>query len=434
MNEGINVVYKNIFDYSTPEKLAFYLMKETAQEKTIEKDVVATENEPLFDVLKYNDIKYINDIKSNKLNNVLLVGATGFLGIHVLKELIESDCEKIYCVVRKGKTQTSESRLKMLLMYYFDQTYSEKIGTKIIVVDSDIKDSNFKDIIKQYDFDIIINCAASVKHFAVGKTLEEINYVAVKNLVDFSLEENKKFVQISTLSIAGENVNDKFDAQTKLKENMLWFGQDLENKYAKTKFDAEKYVLEAIQKQGLEGKIIRVGNLMSRYVDGEFQINFTTNAFMSRLKALVKLGCISVDDLSSEVEFSPIDSVAKAIIALSVTPNKFTVFHANNCHKVHMANVIESMSKCGIDVEVVLPQDFAKRFQQVLANDEQNYKISSLLSYNSEKSVNRKLIDSDNDFTVRTLYRLGFSWPLIDKNYVERAIEKLVSLGFFDED
>ena len=43
---------------------------------------------------------------------------------------------------------------------------------------------------------------------------------------------------------------------------------------SKSKFDAECEIRNAILDKGLKAKIIRVGNLMSRSSDGEFQINF----------------------------------------------------------------------------------------------------------------------------------------------------------------
>ena len=52
-------------------------------------------------------------------------------------------------------------------------------------------------------------------------------------------------IQISTVSIAGENVGGKFPQEKKLYESELYFGQSLSNKYIDTKFRAEKAVLEA---------------------------------------------------------------------------------------------------------------------------------------------------------------------------------------------
>lgn len=70
-----------------------------------------------------------------------------------------------------------------------------------------------------------------------------------------------------------------------MKENQLYFGQDLSNKYAHSKFKAEEMILDAIEQDGLDATIVRLGNLMSRQKDGEFQINSSTNAFMRNLKA-----------------------------------------------------------------------------------------------------------------------------------------------------
>lgn len=100
----------------------------------------------------------------------------------------------------------------------------------------------------------------------------------------FCSATGRRLVQISTVSIAGDNVNGKFPEEKTLHENELFFGQSLENKYIYTKFLAEQAVLEAVANGALDGKVIRVGNLMSRHSDGEFQINFVTNGFMRMLR------------------------------------------------------------------------------------------------------------------------------------------------------
>lgn len=67
-------------------------------------------------------------------------------------------------------------------------------------------------------------------------------------------------------------------------------------------------------KTGLKAKIIRVGNLMGRYSDGKFQINIHENSFLGRFRAYVAIGCFPMSRAGEMVEFSPIDSVAKAVI------------------------------------------------------------------------------------------------------------------------
>lgn len=190
-------------------------------------------------------------------------------------------------------------------------------------------------------------------------------------------------------------------------------------------------MLEAVQK-GLKGKIVRVGNLMSRESDGEFQINYSTNGFMKRLRAYSMVGSFPIGSMDSPAEFSPIDYTAKAVITLAGTPDKFTVFHAYNCHHVHMANVLDVMRRYGIDIDIVSDEQFNDKFNEMLADEKRNMEISSLIAYLNNGSSNRRFVGWDNSFTVKALYRLGFAWPLTGEKYIERAVNALYTLGFFD--
>jgi hypothetical protein len=182
---------------------------------------------------------------------------------------------------------------------------------------------------------------------------------------------------------------------------------------------------------GLKAKIIRVWNLMSRDSDGEFQINFNTNAFMKQMRSYVKLGFFPVTDMDTEVEFSPIDMVAKAVVILAGTPDQYTVFHVNNCHKVHMANVLEAMRENGMPVEVVSRKEFDRRFTEAMKDEANEECVSGLISYLGNAGETRRFVAADDSYTVKALYRLGFSWPVISEGYIDKAFKTLKSLRFF---
>lgn len=141
-----------------------------------------------------------------------------------------------------------------------------------MVIEGDITDADKVNELGQYDFEKIINCAACAKHFSADDTLEIVNYQGVLNLIHLCGETGRELIQISAVSVAGENVREKIPKEKKLHENELDFGQNISNKYIDTKFRAEKAVLTAVAK-GMKGQVIRVGNLMSRSSNGEFQIN-----------------------------------------------------------------------------------------------------------------------------------------------------------------
>ena len=436
MTENIDVVYADVFDYSTPEKLALNIEKKSdKQTKSVEETPeISDNNEPLYDVLCYNTSKYVDEISCTDIGKVVVSGATGYLGIHVVKELLDRGCEKIYCLMRKGRSQSVEARLKMMLMYYFDDTFDSCFENQLVAVDGDITDKNLYDTLEKLDFDTIINCAACVKHFVNDDLLDRVNVHGVENLVDICLKLHKKLIQVSTVSVAGESVDGHIPADVKLTEDKLYFGQALDNKYAETKFRGEKAVLTAVRK-GLRGKVIRVGNLMSRESDGEFQINYSTNGFMKRLRAYSIIKKFPVGSMDSVAEFSPIDTTAKAVVTLAGTNDKFTVFHAYNCHHVHMANVLSVMKKHGLEIDVVGDEEFAECFNELLSDEKRNMEISSLIAYMNSGKSNRRYVGWDNSFTIKALYRLGFSWPLTSEKYIEQAVNALSTLGFFgDED
>lgn len=305
-------------------------------------------------------------------------------------------------------------------------------GKRIFVVDGDITDKSMADKFGKYDFDTVINCAACVKHFASDDTLDQINVYGVENLIEMCLALNKKLVQISTVSVAGQDTNHTLSPDKKIHENELFFGQDISNKYVNTKFRAEKALLEAVEQKNLNGKIIRVGNLMSRQSDGEFQINSVTNAFMRSLRGYVVMGKFPVSSMDSPVEFSPIDYTACAIMCLAGTNKEFTVFQACNGHRVQMGDVIQAINDYGIKVDVVSDEEFTYSMRAAMKDEKKNLLVSGLISYLDSNGDSTEEIGYDNSFTTKALYRLGFKWPITDQKYLDNAIKALDTLGFFD--
>ncbi|MBQ6121352.1 MAG: SDR family oxidoreductase [Clostridia bacterium] len=435
--QGWNLVYKNIFEYATPRALAAYIAKKGAEaagkeEKAAAETAKKAEEGP-DDLLKYNGVEFLNGIRTAPPGKVLRTGATGFLGIHMLRELIRPEgAESVVCMVRdKGKLD-ARKRIEALLEYYFNDTFEAELSQKVRIVRADVNDADLAEKLADCAFDAIINCAAMVKHFARDDSIERVNVGGVRNMIEVALEKNARLIQVSTESVAGYSVNGSVPLSRVFTEKDMDIGQTTGTRYTKSKLQAEKDILAAARDRGLRAKIMRVGNLMSRRKDGEFQINFHTNNFMNSLRAYVALGCFPVDDMDSPVEFSPIDSVSRALMLLSGTPDRYTVFHVDNCHVVHMANILEALADCGMPLEVTSAAEFGKRLDQMLKDERRSLEVSSLVSYRTDGDDTYRSVEVSNAYTVKALYRLGFSWPVITPEYMERAIMALKGLGFFD--
>ena len=260
--------------------------------------------------------------------------------------------------------------------------------------------------------------------------MDRVNVGGVENLIDVCAKSGKRLVQISTTSVAGEGGIE--DAERLIHENELYFGQRLDNDYVRTKFLAERAVLEARTKRGLDGMVIRVGNLMSRLSDGEFQINYITNGFMRSLKAYKNLGMFPITALEAPAEFSPIDSTAGAILALTASESEFCVFHAYNDHIINMADVIYAMKEYGFEIEIVSEQRFSETLSEVAKDESMADAVLGLVAYDSGSEDAVIALGSDNRFTKNVLYRLGYKWPITDNKYLSNAIEALDTLSFFE--
>ena len=425
---GYNVAYGDVFSHPTPRKLANFILGIESEDK--EKDEIADyDYSAINSILKRNNLESFRLGEGGKIGSVLLTGATGYLGIHILRELIDSDAPEIYCLVRGKDQENATERLKTLLFYYFDNTFEELIGNRLKVVVGDVTE----DIDKSIKVDTLINCAAIVKHFSEGTEIEDVNIGGAARCIKYCLENKVRMIQVSTASTRGLSVNGIPSPGTVFNEEKLYMGQFLGNKYIYSKFIAERMVLEAIAKEGMVGKIMRVGNLAPRSTDGEFQVNFQTNSFMGRIKVYNMLSCCPYESRDLQVEFSPINEVAQAIVKLSVTPKECVVFHPYNNHNVLLGDVLGELRHIGEGVRFVEVAEFSKALDEAKNDPMKAKQLSSLLAYQKmAKGERTSDILRQNAYTMQVLYRLGFTWSVTSWDYVDKFMEAIEGLGFFD--
>lgn len=424
---GYRITYGDVFNHKTPRQLARLVKGDNQSNEDAEISEYNYNN--IHQLLKSNNLQTFRKGELQKVGNVLLTGATGYLGIHILNELISSGVENIYCLIRAKSQEAAEQRLQTLLFYYFSDDYAQLFGERIHVVLGDVT----QPIDENLPIDTVFNCAAVVKHFSEGTLIEDVNIGGAQFCVDFCLKKNAQLVHISTASTRGLSVNGVPNSNEVFTEQNLYMGQFLGNKYIYSKFMAERLILEAIASQGLRAKIMRVGNLSARSSDGEFQINFSTNSFMGRINVYNMLGCFPHDLRTSQVEFSPINEVAQAIILLASTPKECCVFHPYNIHTQFLGEVLKGLESITQKIEYVEMDEFDKAMEEAKSDPVRAKILSSLLAY-QDMAHGQKTGDvkRNNEYTTQVLYRLGFNWSATSFDYVERMLTAIGGLGFFD--
>lgn len=441
LNQDLNISYSDIFKFPTIRLLAQKAENNLPSEQAVQENYDYTN---INELLSSNDINNVpSNIKMREVNSILLTGSTGFLGAHILDNYLSSTKDGvIYCFVRRKNMGNPEERLQKTLEFYFGNKYDKMFGTRIKVVTADItipdfglNTSDYEDLAKKVD--VVINSAALVKHYGEYEQFNSINVLGTQRLIDFCKTFNKKLYHISTTSVSGmglsENNIEQSEDITYFSEKDLYKNQNLNNTYIRTKFEAEKLILENIN-SGLDACIFRMGNISNRYSDAKFQINVSENAFVNRIKSILKLQVIQEGFKAHATEFAPVDLCADAIIKVIKSNPKFTVFHIFNTNLISFVDIVKYLNELNIKLDFVTDEKFSAKVNTFLKDSKLKNAISGIvtdLDSNKLFNLNANIL-LDCDFTNLYLQKVGFKWPKINKNYISKYIEYFRNLNYFD--
>ena len=430
---GVEMSLQNVFDYPTVRSLCDFLQGEK-KEKVQYKETDFDKYKELFD---RNVIKEGEKFEKKSLGNVLLTGATGFLGAHILNELMQKEIGKIYCLVRSNKADDRRGRLREILKYYFGDRYESEINKRIIPIIGDIEQKGLSDEIPT-DVQTVIHTAASVKHYGSYSYFNRINTEGTAHVVEYAKKIGANLIHISTLSVSGNSMADDFsvyhsDEEKFFYETSLYIGQPLDNVYIHSKFEAERKVYDAML-EGLNAKVIRVGNLTNRASDYMFQPNYTSNAFLTRVKAILEFGLFPDYLMNLYAEFSPIDKTAEGIVKIAQYADKQCVFHLNSNKVIYFERFLEVVHKLGISMEVVSGAEFNRALQETIKKSNTEYIFEAFQNDMDEqgKLVYDSNIRIKNDFTLWFLEKVGFEWNETDMEYISGYVDYFRKIGYLE--
>lgn len=165
---------------------------------------------------------------------IFVTGGTGFLGTHLLRELVKHG-EK----VRALKRNTAK--------IFLEEEFSEQVEW----VEGDVLDVlSLEDGMS--DCEKVYHCAAVVSFLPKDRDrLMKVNVQGTTNVVNVSLEKKiKKLVHVSSVAAIGRNRNDEV-----VKESTGWEEGNRNSKYAIAKFLSEREVWRGIA-EGLNAVIV----------------------------------------------------------------------------------------------------------------------------------------------------------------------------------
>jgi len=424
--------YKKNFHISTNDFYRYQTIAEQAEiiMKKIERTDTGAGSMTSFPKLAETPIS----TPAPKLKSILITGATGFLGSHVLREILANTSANIYCIIRG---ENPDYKLSEALKYYHGMPFVNRYRKRLFCISGDITKTRFGLPFKEYDdlalhIDTVIHCAADVRHFGNAESFYATNVEGTNQMIEFASVSKAHLFHVSTISVAG-NTSKKPIAT--FSENDFYVGQNYhDNEYVKSKFEAERAVIQAMQ-SNVRATILRIGNLTGRYKDGVFQRNIHSNAFYQRLKALIMLKCVPDKYRQMELEFTPVDICAKAVLSILTSANTSgKVYHLKNHNTLSMDSLVKycRLEKSGF--EFVDENRFLHHLHEAAKGENGEYAAAFMQDMDENGRIAfANNISVSSEQTVGFLKRRGFAWPKTDRRFIKKVLRYMKNTNFLRE-
>ena len=370
--------------------------------------------------LNLNPNKIMELKKSTELNYILLTGATGFLGAHLLSDLCHLTQATIICLIRDNSEKEAVLRLKKII----DEYQLNIDESRIIVLVGDLEKpllglTEFKFTNLAEKIDVIYHCGAYVHHLYGYEKLKAANVLGTVELLKLAtLIKLKDFHYISTLSAVDGFVNTRGAIREEFVDSDDFSACPIVlNGYNQTKWVCERLLCRA-HLSGVPVKIYRPGWIMGQSETGICRLN--DQHLLMLIKGCAQLGY--APDWGFKLNMTPVDIMSKMIIEISLSSKIiYNVFNIDSSSNITWSELIEWMNLNGFSVKLITSQAWKENY---LGGISSNNALFSLLSF---------YLDKDNGYFEKNSGKTEFHFLDVENNQIKKALETL-NRSFFKVD
>jgi len=403
---GIRLPVRVFFDGTTPRRLAESLLDELSGKRGAVPERI---NFPAEAVLEAGIRPLAATTRRSATGAVFLTGATGFLGGFLLHSLLERTTATVHCLVRAKDGPTALQRIERGLREAGLWHPSMQERLRPVVGDLSLPQfglsrSEFERLCAAAD--AIYHNGASVDFVAPYLSVREVNVRSTVECLRLAcLGAPKRVHFVSSLAVF--NCSGRHLFQCLGEEQVLDDPNRLFGGYPQSKWVGEALVREA-GRRGLPVSVYRPGLVTGHSRTG----HFNQDDFLCRfLKGCLQLGAFP--DLEFDLDMTPVDYVAEALVHLSLRPDAAgQTFHLANPAPLSYRALLDWLWDFGYPVRRPPYEEWQRELQESV--DERNA-LYPLLPFLTERGT-------DQELTFLELFSTG-EQPRFDARNTRRGLE-----------
>ncbi|MFG2375233.1 amino acid adenylation domain-containing protein [Streptomyces sp. NPDC048504] len=273
---------------------------------------------------------------------ILLTGATGFVGVHLLAQLLTDTAAEIVCTVRAHDQAEATTRIHKALERH-GIALDERARNRVTALPTDLARPDFgltRDALADLaaTCDAIFHNAATVSIIRDYATLRAANTESTRQLLRLAAVRTTPLHYVSTLSVAPPASH-----SPEVPEAFLPPHEGLRYGYQQSKWASER-LLEQAAERGVPVTVHRLGRVVGP--SGTGYVN-ERDFLWSVLRAGIPAGI--VPDLFEDEVWTPVDFVARSLVHLCLTPGRAAgpVFHHATLPRVRLGDVYDWVQEYG---------------------------------------------------------------------------------------
>lgn len=417
-----DILLKDFFQHPTIEGIAGYLSGDSLQLCT---DMMTlAKNDAKLRVLKH---KVIYPTNKTAPKHILLTGANGFLGVHLLHELLTQTNSVISCLIR-GSSYTDIHQKMHRALCQFDLAHLLN-DSRIHLIKGDLSQKNCGMQDSDWNFisshcDTIYHNGAYVNHLYDYQMLKHVNVDSTLSLIHLAATYKPKVLHyVSTLSVVDNTQNIGGD-------NIPDIDPPSDSGYVLTKWVCEHLLISAAR-MGLKVSILRPGNITGHSQTGNTA--FEHNHALLLLKGCLQLGV--APQWSSAFEMTPVDFLSRAIVSLTLNQNEnLQIFTLANHHTIRWEDYFNLINHYGFQLTLIPPDEWIQNYVRHLDETNALYPLKEGYLHSHAFQKEESKITDDRTKTQQRLEALGIVYPNSYETQIRIYLDYLIKKGFLNLD